>query len=83
MRNAIIRDVVVTADYAALASGRTPFSGTIQAPPSNAAAVTIQGDDGSDCELLAGESNTWTNIDLSLILVKGTPGDVVAIRGGD
>jgi len=82
MKQPIIRDVVVTAEYAALAAGRTAFSGTIQCPPSNTGGITVEGDDGSDCELLPGESNPFIDIDLSQIRVKGTPGDVVAIRGG-
>jgi len=82
MRQPIIRDVVVTAEYAALAAGRTAFSGTIQCPPDNADSVTVKGDDGSDTAWLPGECNEFINIDLSVILVKGTPGDVVAIRGG-
>jgi len=82
MRQPIIRDVVVTAEYVALVPARTAFSGMIQCPPDNADSVAVQGDDGSDTAWLPGECNEFVNVDLSLILVKGTPGDVVAIRGG-
>jgi hypothetical protein len=44
--------------------------------------VFFQGDDGSDVPWVPGEYHAVYRVDLSRILVKGTPGDQVTVIGG-
>ena len=80
--NTIMRKVVVTADYAPLASGRLIGTVTVSCPPGNAGVVNFKGDDGSDVPWQPGEWHTLHRVDLSGIEIKGTAGDTVTIVGG-
>ena len=81
MNSRIIRTVTVTANYVALAAGRTAFTGEIGCPPANAGVVNFLGDDGADVAWIAGEFHSFKNVDLSVFQIKGTPGDKVTING--
>lgn len=82
MNNVIMRKTVVTADYQPLVTERLVGSVTISTPPGNADNVQFRGDDGSDVPWIPGEWHEFRSIDLSSVLVKGTPGDTVTIVGG-
>jgi hypothetical protein len=82
MNSTIMRRIEVMADYRPLSE--TPLVGSfeISAVPTNAATVFFQGDDGSDVPWMPGEYHAVYRVDLSRILVKGTPGDQVTVIGG-
>lgn len=82
MNNVIMRKIVVTADYQPLVSDRVIGSVTISTPPTNAADVIFQGDDGSEVPWIPGEWHEFRSINLAELVVKGTPGDVVTVKGG-
>lgn len=82
MNNVIMREIAVGAAYAPLVASRTVVSVTISTPPTNAAPVYFRGDDGSDIPWVPGEWYEFRGVDLSCILVKGTPGDTVTVVGG-
>ena len=80
--NVLMRKVTVGAAYAPLVADSLVASVTLSCPPSNAGDVTFKGDDGSDVPWVPGEWHTFKRIDLAVVEVKGTPGDVVTIVGG-
>ena len=82
MNNVILRKIVVTGDYQPLASGSLIGSVCISCPPGNTGNVLFKGDDDSDVPWLPGEWHDFQRIDLALVQVKGTPGDVVTVIGG-
>jgi hypothetical protein len=81
MNSRIIRTVTVTANYVALAAGRTAFTGEIGCPPANAGVVNMLGDGGADVPWIAGEWHSFRNVDLATFQIKGTAGDKVTING--
>ena len=82
MNNTIMRKATVTTAYQPLVSERLIGSVTISTPPSNSANVQFEGDDGSDVPWVPGEWHEFRSIDLAVVRIKGTPGDVVTIVGG-
>ena len=80
--NIIMRSVPVTAEYQPLSAVSLVGSVTISTLPSNTADVFFKGDDGSDVLWSAGTWFEFFSVDLSKILVKGTPGDAVSVIGG-
>lgn len=82
MNNIILRTHTVTADYQPLVANRLIGSVTISTPPTNAANVIFQGDDGSEVPWIPGEWHEFRSINLADLVVKGTPGDVVTVKGG-
>lgn len=82
MNSTIMRRIAVATDYRRLSA--TPLVGSfeISAVPTNAASVCFLGDDGSDVPWVPGEYHAVYRVDLSRILVKGTPGDQVTVIGG-
>lgn len=82
MNNIILRTHTVTADYQTLVANRLIGSVTISTPPTNAANVIFQGDDGSEVPWIPGEWHEFRSINLADLVVKGTPGDVVTVKGG-
>ena len=82
MNNPYMKDVVVTANYAPLETRRTVLSVMIQCPLTNAGAVYFRGPGFADVRWSPGEWNPLVGVNLAEIEVRGTPGDVVAIRGG-
>jgi hypothetical protein len=82
MNSMIMRRIEVTADYRPLSDASLVGSFEISSVPTNAASVFFQGDDGSDVPWVPGEYHAVYRVDLSRILVKGTPGDQVTVIGG-
>jgi hypothetical protein len=82
VNSTIMRRIPVTADYQPLSAVPLVGSFEISAVPTNAATVFFQGDDGSDVPWVPGEYHAVYRVDLSRILVKGTPGDQVTVIGG-
>jgi hypothetical protein len=82
MNSTIMRRIEVATDYQPLSS--TPLIGSfeISSVPTNAATVFFRGDDGSEVPWMPGEYHAVYRVDLSRILVKGTPGDQVTVIGG-
>jgi hypothetical protein len=82
VNSTIMRRIEVATDYQPLSE--TPLVGSfeISAVPTNAATVFFRGDDGSDVPWMPGEYHAVYRVDLSRILVKGTPGDQVTVIGG-
>ena len=82
MNNPYMKNVVVTADYVPLETERTVLSVMIQCPLTNADVVYFRGPGFEDIAWQPGEWNPMVGVNLADIEVRGTPGDVVAIRGG-
>jgi len=82
MNNPYMKDVVVTDAYTPLEAQRTVLSVMIQCPLSNAGPVYFRGPGFEDIAWPPGEWNPFRGLNLADIEVRGTPGDVVAIRGG-
>jgi len=77
----VMRKVNVAGDYAPLSTVPIVATVCISCPPGNAAAVMFLGDDGSDVPWIPGQWAEFRHVDLSLIQVKGTPGDTVVVVG--
>jgi len=75
------KEVALTTSYAAIESARTEVRCTISAPPTNGANAYVEDADGGDVRLVPGEWHTFDRIDLSLVKVKGTVGDVLTVVG--
>jgi len=82
MNKPYMKDVVVTAVYAPLETQRTVLSVIVQCPLTNAGVVYFRGPGFADVQWRPGEWNPLAGVNLADIEVRGTPGDVVAIRGG-
>ncbi len=82
MNSTIMRRIEVTNDYRPISTVPLIGSFEISAVPGNTASVLFRGDDGSDVPWVQGEFHVLQRVDLSRILVKGTPGDVVTVIGG-
>lgn len=82
MNNIVMRKIVVTAAYQPLVAASLIATVEISAQPSNTGPVFFRGDDGTDVPWIAGEFHTLKSIDLSLVQVKGAPGDAITIIGG-
>jgi len=82
MNNTVMRKVVVTGEFAALASKQTVASVTISCPPGNAGNVLFRGDTGQEVPWVPGEWHAFQRIDLAAVEIKGTPGDAVTVVGG-
>lgn len=82
MNNVVMRKIVVTAAYQPLVTPSLVATVEISAQPSNTGPVFFRGDDGSDVPWIAGEFHSLKSIDLSLVQVKGVPGDAITIIGG-
>jgi hypothetical protein len=82
MNNVIMRKIVLTAEYQALAAKRVVGSFVISAPPSNAGDAVFLGDEGDAVPWLPGEWHQFSRVNLAEVKVKGTPGDVVTVVGG-
>jgi hypothetical protein len=78
----IMRRIEIAADYRPLSATSLVGSFEISAVPTNAATVFFQGDDGSDVPWMPGEYHAVYRVDLSRLLVKGAPGDLVTVIGG-
>ena len=77
-----MRRIEIAADYRPLSATSLVGSFEISAVPTNAATVFFQGDDGSDVPWMPGEYHAVYRVDLSRLLVKGAPGDLVTVIGG-
>ena len=75
------KEVTLTTSYAAIESARTEVHCTISAPSTNAANAYVEGVGGADVRLVPGEWHEFARIDLSLVKVKGTVGDVLTVVG--
>ena len=83
MANALIaRSVAVGAAYAPLAAAATVCSCRLRCPLTNAAAVNLRSDLGTDVPLEPGCQFDLTSVDLANLYVNGTAPDVVIIVGG-
>ena len=82
MNSILMRKVTVTAEYQALATGRTVVTVVVSCLPSNAGNVVFEGDGGQEVPWIPGEWHELRSVDLSSIRLKGTEGDVVTIVGG-
>lgn len=82
MNNTVMREITVTGTYQPLSTSPLVASVTISTPPSNLSNVLFQGDNGSHVPWVPGEWHDFRSIDLALVKVKGTPGDVVTVIGG-
>jgi hypothetical protein len=82
MNNIVMRKVVVTGTYRPLAATQTVISGVIACRPENTGIVYFKGDDGADVPWDAGEWNDFVGVNLQDFQIKGTPGDVVTVKGG-
>lgn len=82
MNSTIMRSITLTAQYQPLSLVPLVGSFEISSVPTNAATVFFQGDDGTDVPWVPGEYHAVYRVDLSRILVKGTPGDLVTVVGG-
>ena len=82
MNSTIMRRIEVAGDYAPMSTVPLIGSFEISAVPGNSGSVLFRGDDGSDVPWVPGEYHVLHRVDLSRILVKGTPGDVVTVIGG-
>jgi hypothetical protein len=82
MNNVVMRKVVVAAEYAALSP--TPLVGSVEisCSPNNTGDVTFKAEGANEVPWIKGEYHSFRSVDLSQILVKGTPGDIVTIIGG-
>jgi len=83
MNNVLMRKIVVTGDFAALASEETVATVEISCPPDNAGSVTFQSldDTGEEVPWQPGEWHPFDRVNLASVQVKGTPGDVVTVVG--
>jgi len=82
MNNTYFAKVDVTADYQALAAGRTVLTVTLSALPTNSGAVYLRNAAGQEVPLVPGEWHTLVGVDLAELEVKGTLGDSVTVVGG-
>lgn len=82
MNNTYFAKVNVTADYQALAAGRTVLTVTLSALPTNSDAVYLRNSAGQEVPLVPGEWHALVGVDLADLQVKGTVGDSVTLVGG-
>ena len=82
MNNTYFAKVDVTADYQALAAGRTVLTVTLSALPTNAAVVYLKNAAGQEVPLQPGEWHTLVGVNLAELEVKGTVGDSATLVGG-
>ncbi len=82
MNNTIMRKIDVTAAYQPLVAEQIVATVTVSCPPTNAAVVYFNGDDGSDVPWQPGEWHELRQVDLSAIRMKGAAGDTVTLIGG-
>ena len=80
--NIVMRRVEMSSEYRPLSERSLIVSAEIGAPPTNAGPVYFRGDLGDDMLWPPGAYHFFKSVDLSLIFVKGDPGDVVSIIGG-
>ena len=80
--NLIIRRIEVTPEYRPLVDHALVGTFDISTPPFNSAPVYVQGDDGSDVELVPGECHQLVRISLDQVKVRGDAGCVVTVIGG-
>jgi hypothetical protein len=80
--NLIMRRKAVAADWQPLVDARLIGSGVISCPPTNSGNIIFEGDDGSEVPWLPGEWHAVRCVDFNEVRVKGTPGDMVEIKGG-
>jgi len=80
--NLILRRVEVTEEYRPLSDVPLVGTVTLSAAPTNAGPIFLRSDDGEDVPMHQAEFHVFKRIDLSLVMIKGQPGDYVTAIGG-